>query len=1486
MSFEKSKRSLASLKGHYGIVYKSFISLLALKPQPTEEAVQKMYGKLQERYDKLFKSLDDCVALLDSLEDEKSETSDTSAVTDVDKERSVIMDYYERVFSEQNEIESQYVAFKCSCSQKSTSTVPAAGPSQVLVTPAVRLTALSPPSWNGAKADFCTWKRKFVHIMKEARVTDELTQLCYVQNGTILPKEYQTLIADCLSLKEVWTRLTERVPKDTIQSEVISQFRNLQPLPARRSPKLLRDFANELSLFCRRMADLGLQKQNYSCIIMRDVYDRLDQTTTLRYRSKLELKRELFALTISTISPQSPIDNAETDEDLESISAFLRSEATTLELSMGDGSQSSVKQNPTKYNNVMRLDETSLPPVVEKFVRFDESSLSRPPLSVNPYRNDRSALTETATCPLGCSVLHRFVDCEVYLKMNVEKRKDFVKNASRCFICLGTNHTARNCSRKRDSRKCHICSKTNHHWTLCHDSAAGGKVLNPTAKLTEQTESSDAKQFCSADMGPINSNINNSKKRSSSVKYAPMVLAEAKTADGTWCRIKCFLDTGSNASLIRLNFAQRNGLPSNGPCNVEFSIAGGGTHQEKAEEFELQIRPLGSNEAYPIVATGIKKPCSIVPCIPDEIFDKHEHLQEMKRSIYTHGGEVDLLLGLDYAPLILPEKLIRSPSCPDDAPSVACTRLGCYIYGGFGEKFEGTKKEILFIQQVNEEEMQEMRKFFYGEVLGVQPTSTCMCSDNMIAESAFIKHVQATTKIDESGRVSVRMPWKPGFPEKLPNNYHKAKDQLLRRQKKLVEDGKFEEYDAEIDNLLQRGVVKVLNSKEAETASEDPAWYLNHRMLERKNRLVFDSASRFAGICLNDAFEKGPVYTNSLFRCLLKWRRDYVAVAGDIVKMFNQISMVEEDQRYHRFLWRKGEALPILVLQWLRVLFGDKPSPDLAGFALRFLANVSGTEKSRGAEILCEETYVDDITFCEPNSAEAQISTVEVDTILDKGSFQVKSWNSNIAEVDLNKEERIVDVLGLSWDKDKDLIGMNPKDIRVQDNKFTKRVCMSIVPKLWDPFGYTLPVSISYRIDLQRIWEEGLDWDDPLPFEMADAWKLHLEEMRLLEDIQIIRCLKPADATGPPQLHAFSDGGSRAYGTCVFLVWPITSGFEIVFVEAKAFVAPLKFKTIPRLELLAALAMGRLTKEIIESLGYELEFKRFWIDSEVVLYWLSSLSNRFKPFVATRIQEFQDTHCNFLDEIRYVPSENNPADCLTKPITVEQLKAWLEGEQCSFLKSSDDGLGKLETVLKNFDVSSRKDSLEIKAPSLSKWTKKRKFQTGVKNSAVNTVEKNVPLPMVCTVGEGLSGVKSFGYEVADYYTSRKLIVSAVAFLKKSFQCHRFIVRPDICTPPYLVKAELTLFYISQEELRIDFDKTKVRFLKLQPFKDQDGLIRAQGRLRDIDIPADLKHHTPARLSSYCQIVCSAFPQEVAPSRISSDFSEYNESRVYDWRGVV
>ena len=247
------------------------------------------------------------------------------------------------------------------------------------------------------------------------------------------------------------------------------------------------------------------------------------------------------------------------------------------------------------------------------------------------------------------------------------------------------------------------------------------------------------------------------------------------------------------------------------------------------------------------------------------MFEKYKHLEEFKEKVFFNEGEVDLLIGLEHAPLIIPERIVRASSSPDESPSVAITRLGCYVYGGLSKHPGRIVNTVLSVNYISKLEEDELNLLFYGDVNGVKATSLCVCFGYQIVESAFIKRVRKTTRINVDGRVCIEMPWKPGFPEKLPNVPNVAMGQMIRREKQLIKNGKLEQYDREIADLVNRGVVKILTPNEAKNVLDEPSWYLNHRIVERpdkdvtKFRMVFDSAAVYNGVCLDDAFEKGPV---------------------------------------------------------------------------------------------------------------------------------------------------------------------------------------------------------------------------------------------------------------------------------------------------------------------------------------------------------------------------------------------------------------------------------------------------------------------------------------------------------------------------------------------------------------------------------------------------------------------------------------------------
>ena len=104
---------------------------------------------------------------------------------------------------------------------------------------------------------------------------------------------------------------------------------------------------------------------------------------------------------------------------------------------------------------------------------------------------------------------------------------------------------------------------------------------------------------------------------------------------------------------------------------------------------------------------------------------------------------------------------------------------------------------------------------------------------------------------------------------------------------------------------------------------------------------------------------------------------------------------------------------------------------------------------------------------------------------------------------------------------------------------------------------------------------------------------------------------------GTPEVHGFSDGGNLAFEAVIFLRWELEDGGYIcVPVMVKSFVAPLKRKTIPRLELLGCLILIRLYVTCCKALDF-VNFRHceriFWIDSQTVLSWVKLRQESLDP---------------------------------------------------------------------------------------------------------------------------------------------------------------------------------------------------------------------------------------------------------------------------------
>ena len=82
----------------------------------------------------------------------------------------------------------------------------------------------------------------------------------------------------------------------------------------------------------------------------------------------------------------------------------------------------------------------------------------------------------------------------------------------------------------------------------------------------------------------------------------------------------------------------------------------------------------------------------------------------------------------------------------------------------------------------------------------------------------------------------------------------------------------------------------------------------------------------------------------------------------------------------------------------------------------------------------------------------------------------------------------------------------------------------------------------------------------------------------------------------------FGDGSKSAFCTLAYARWAVPGGFECRLISAKTRVAPLRKISIPRIELLGAVACVRLAEKITENLGIKFSRRYFFTDSSLLLY--------------------------------------------------------------------------------------------------------------------------------------------------------------------------------------------------------------------------------------------------------------------------------------------
>ena len=344
---------------------------------------------------------------------------------------------------------------------------------------------------------------------------------------------------------------------------------------------------------------------------------------------------------------------------------------------------------------------------------------------------------------------------------------------------------------------------------------------------------------------------------------------------------------------------------------------------------------------------------------------------------------------------------------------------------------------------------------------------------------------------------------------------------------------------------------------------------------------------------------------------------------------------------------------------------------------------------------------------------------------------------------------------------------------------------------------------------MQELCRSKLAWDQVLKGRELSKWLSLIDDLDKGQPVMIPRRfrLNPRDVLRQYRLYGFCDASATAYAAVVYLVEEDDVRYSS-FVVSKTRVSPLKLQTIPRLELLSAVLLSRLLKNVTTCLTtlLRLEEPRCFTDSQVALFWIRGVEKEWKPFVQHRVEEIRrltSVHC-----WSHCAGKNNPADIPSRGLTSLELSTnnlWREGP--AWLKAPVHEASSLPDEIPDDCINELKTSDVRNQHNLLVPT-----QTGNLNDLINCKR---------------------------YSSTHKLFKVTAYVLKFTHLLKKVTQSPELSAQD-LSGAEIMWIKENQSTLVLNenFPTWKVQF---GLFNYRSGLWRCGGRLQNADLPFSAKH---------------------------------------------
>lgn len=1249
------------------------------------------------------------------------------------------------------------------------------------------------PSFDGSIVNWCAFRDSFKSFVHDDTNVDNIHKfqlLSQSLTGAAL-SVIKSIPLSASNYNVAWAALTDRFEnKRLLATAHLDKLFTFKPMAQESVPALT--------------AFLNIFKENVSTLKLLEVEDLADFMLFFLGSRVLDAKtRQLFEADVC----QSTIPNFDT------LVTFVQKRVKILENVQG------VDKTETRSN---KSQKSTAP-------KFAFTAASNAAHKTKGVSSDLSKSNKAKHCIICNRGEHFLYHCSEFKTYSVPRRREYVRTNKLCFSCLSSTHMVDTCKSK------YLCGKCQQrHHTLLHF---------PSESEPSTTSIQERVPIDGGEGGSVNTKFSGMSASGTTVLLGTAIV-RVLDARGKYHIVRVLLDSGSQISAITTDCVARIGL-SQRKCGSEIV----GLSQSPVK----QIRGSTSCSFIPHHTSSPKFNChelivlpkltSMLPStpLPPEVRTQYQHLVLADPQFDT-PSQIDMLLGGDLYPFLIRSKSIVKHTA--GLPSAMDSHLGWIIMGLVNPLGRVSAPRISLLLTSNPSIDTLLHRFWSIEEPDAPAVPT---TEDELCERWFTK----STSRDADGRFCVALPFrhhvfindegiqiappKSGIRSstcQLGESRSLALKRLLNLEHRLQKDKLlYESYRSFMNDYLALGHMKV--------ATRPGKYYIPHHAVVKRDgdtsklRVVFDaSAKSSSGVSLNDILCVGPKLQNDISELLLTCRLYKYIFIADIVKMYRQIKVRDEDCVFQHILWRHSPEQEIQEYELLTVTYGVNSAPFLAIRVLHALDACAEPLFSAAKGVLTNHTYVDDIVV--GRNTEAELSQVQNHTIglLRSAGCSLKKWCSNSSRI-LDcippedrancpsfepKDEPSLKVLGLHWDPVTDTFGYHT---HVEDTPNTKRGVLSAIARLFDPIGALGPMLLWAKSFMQQLWQTQLEWDTPLPLHLQTAWRHFLAELPSLGNIEIARHI---DTRGfqDVQLLGFADASQKGYAATVYLrVVDRTDKVSISLVTCKTKVAPLKGSekdeslTIPRLELCAGLLLAQILQRLYLKITSIVPISkvRAWTDSSIVLSWLTTDQKFFKIFVTNRVAKIRSLlpDCDW----SHVSTMDNPADPSSRGLLPDDLVAcslhWKGPPFIHFPEASWPG-PLIQTL-------SPQHLPEVKT-----------------TAACVLVAREAP------------NFDNFLLRFSSWYRLQRVLAYALRFIDRVI-----FKRPtdaDCLTPDELQRAMRLAVRVTQrthfQELLKQLAKpnhlvTPSTMAQLAPFLDHTGLIRVGGRLQRSMLSDDAKH---------------------------------------------